>query len=363
MADSVGAGPEGMGDLQNYLADFNPNPKDPVISKAEPMLDTGAVDDDEEDDTGQYFVDQATGQYYFQSSNGDMVQVMEDGEVGGDTGVGPPPSLMDTGETEPGQLDPAGDLNQVMGGHLVSKQDPDLPSNQVIMAGGDQYQTVTIVPNQENNGELSYVLIVQNDGEKKGAMGEVYDFETENDPDYEDGEEVDEKTKMKYKQTSQVAASFTCNYCNYSTPKRYLLSRHMKSHSDDRPHKCSVCERGFKTQASLLNHVNTHTGTKPHQCKYCQVILACHWSILLILVYHWSGELYYERGAGASCSLQTHTREAAQVSGLRLHVGGAQQAQEAHAVSHGRAAIPVPPLHLRQPRHLQTQETSENPYW
>ena len=51
-----------------------------------------------------------------------------------------------------------------------------------------------------------------------------------------------------------------CNYCNYTTPKRYLLSRHMKSHSEERPHKCSVCERGFKTLASLQNHVNTHTG-------------------------------------------------------------------------------------------------------
>lgn len=50
---------------------------------------------------------------------------------------------------------------------------------------------------------------------------------------------------------------------------RYLLSRHMKSHSDERPHKCSVCERGFKTLASLQNHVNTHTGTKPHQCRFC----------------------------------------------------------------------------------------------
>ena len=43
----------------------------------------------------------------------------------------------------------------------------------------------------------------------------------------------------------------------------------MKSHSEERPHKCSVCERGFKTLASLQNHVNTHTGTKPHRCKFC----------------------------------------------------------------------------------------------
>ena len=42
-----------------------------------------------------------------------------------------------------------------------------------------------------------------------------------------------------------------CNYCNYTSPKRYLLTRHMKTHSEERPHKCEVCERGFKTLASL----------------------------------------------------------------------------------------------------------------
>ena len=71
---------------------------------------------------------------------------------------------------------------------------------------------------------------------------------------------------------SQLAGgqAHMCNYCNYTTPKRYLLSRHMKSHSEERPHKYLVCERGFKTLASLQNHVNTHTGTKPHKCKYCE---------------------------------------------------------------------------------------------
>ena len=53
------------------------------------------------------------------------------------------------------------------------------------------------------------------------------------------------------------------------TIKIFCPSRHMKSHSEERPHKCSVCERGFKTLASLQNHVNTHTGTKPHRCKFC----------------------------------------------------------------------------------------------
>lgn len=106
--------------------------------------------------------------------------------------------------------------------------------------------------------------------------------------------------KILPKKSQTVTQAHMCNYCNYTSPKRYfippllasniigsglftislwccnifflhryLLSRHMKSHSEERPHKCSVCERGFKTLASLQNHVNTHTGTKPHRCKFC----------------------------------------------------------------------------------------------
>jgi len=69
--------------------------------------------------------------------------------------------------------------------------------------------------------------------------------------------------------TNATNSQYMCNYCNYTSNKRYLLSRHMKSHSEERPHKCGICERGFKTMASLNNHVNTHTGVKPHACKYC----------------------------------------------------------------------------------------------
>jgi hypothetical protein len=144
--------------------------------------------------------------------------------------------------------------------------------NQVVLnTGGDQYQTVTIVPSDGNTGEVSYVLIVQQPDDKDKGEGEesmgVYDFDGENEFDNDnDNDGIDDKSKIrKLKPSQQVTQAHMCNYCNYTTSKRYLLSRHMKSHSEERPHKCSVCERGFKTLASLQNHVNTHTGTKPHR--------------------------------------------------------------------------------------------------
>ena len=138
---------------------------------------------------------------------------------------------------------------------------------------------MTIVPTSQVNqsGEVSYVLIVSPPGEEKGSDLSVYDFKEEkagvantaadDDEDEEAEEDVRANDMRKYhtRQTQQLM----CNYCNYTSPKRYLLTRHMKTHSEERPHKCNVCNRGFKTISSLQNHVNTHTGLKPHKCKEC----------------------------------------------------------------------------------------------
>lgn len=153
-------------------------------------------------------------------------------------------------------------------------------NNQMILNTGNSYQTVTIVPSDTNPGEVSYVLIVSQPEESKDEKElsldmSVYDFnEGEKHSELITSEFANDANKMHTikitpKKSQQITQPHMCSYCNYTSPKRYLLSRHMKSHSEERPHKCSVCERGFKTLASLQNHVNTHTGTRPHHCKDC----------------------------------------------------------------------------------------------
>ncbi|GAB6020448.1 hypothetical protein CHUAL_003141 [Chamberlinius hualienensis] len=184
-------------------------------------------------------------------------------------------------------------------------------SAESVLNSGNGYQTVTLVPSEGSAGEVSYVLIVSQPEDEKvehkmapevDVDMSVYDF---NEGEQQGGQvETDVKdsllkvtagnvaasssrtesssrpvgggnkparvVKLNTKKSQSVTQAHMCNYCNYTSPKRYLLSRHMKSHSEERPHKCSVCERGFKTLASLQNHVNTHTGTRPHQCKVCE---------------------------------------------------------------------------------------------
>uniref|UniRef100_A0A8C6UBV7 C2H2-type domain-containing protein n=1 Tax=Neogobius melanostomus TaxID=47308 RepID=A0A8C6UBV7_9GOBI len=51
--------------------------------------------------------------------------------------------------------------------------------------------------------------------------------------------------------------------------KRFALNQnlqsHMTSHSEERPFKCSVCEKSFKKDCILTNHMKTHRG----DCSEC----------------------------------------------------------------------------------------------
>lgn len=57
--------------------------------------------------------------------------------------------------------------------------------------------------------------------------------------------------------------TFHCEACQFSSSKSSTFTRHMKIHSDERPHLCHLCLKAFRTVTLLRNHVNTHTGEAP----------------------------------------------------------------------------------------------------
>ena len=77
----------------------------------------------EQPEKGQYFIDQATGQYYFQSGDGEAMAIVANEEAEAAVAAATAQSA------------------QVVGEQATANE------NQVVMStGGDQYQTVTIVP-------------------------------------------------------------------------------------------------------------------------------------------------------------------------------------------------------------------------
>ncbi|KAK7584077.1 hypothetical protein V9T40_005040 [Parthenolecanium corni] len=273
---------ESITDIQNYLQSFNKEIQTVQGESAESNND-GAATDVNNSETNTIYVTES-GEYFYQADavSGQVVTVVNNKELNAESSAAP------TSTKKPSQKGSNAGNSANAAGDDGNKVVNDLSQASHIILGEDAFQTVTIVPTETNPGEVSYVLIVQQPDETEPVEKEekdtddaedqdltVYDFDDAEDPAAseapESGEEEDKSKILKIvaRKSQSVAQAHMCNYCNYTSPKRYLLSRHMKSHSEERPHKCSVCDRGFKTIASLQNHVNTHTGTKPHHCKFC----------------------------------------------------------------------------------------------
>lgn len=123
--------------------------------------------------------------------------------------------------------------------------------------------------------ELEDIEILEEEEEAEGEnlTEEVYTFD-ECDPD--DPQPVQgtdytiQRAVVKLKPNTDADNLLQCPHCDYSTNRRFLLSRHLNTHSVNLPHKCSICDKAFKTNAALINHTNVHMGRKPYKCRDCE---------------------------------------------------------------------------------------------
>ena len=62
--------------------------------------------------------------------------------------------------------------------------------------------------------------------------------------------------------------SSLCEICGKVIHK-YSLKKHMVIHTDARPFKCDVCQKGFKCKKGLQVHMRIHTVERPYSCSGC----------------------------------------------------------------------------------------------
>nr|ACB47395.1 brother of regulator of imprinted sites [Notamacropus eugenii] len=72
-------------------------------------------------------------------------------------------------------------------------------------------------------------------------------------------------------ESTGMKETFHCEICIFTSSRISNFNRHMKTHSDEKPHICHLCLKAFRTVSLLRNHVNIHTGTRPYKCSDCDM--------------------------------------------------------------------------------------------
>nr|XP_045582688.1 chorion transcription factor Cf2-like isoform X29 [Procambarus clarkii] len=66
-----------------------------------------------------------------------------------------------------------------------------------------------------------------------------------------------------------VGKTHQCPYCTYSTVRKDHMSKHIRTHTGEKPFTCPHCIYSAASKDNLRQHIRTHTGEKPYSCSFC----------------------------------------------------------------------------------------------
>ncbi|XP_037668131.1 transcriptional repressor CTCFL isoform X3 [Choloepus didactylus] len=141
----------------------------------------------------------------------------------------------------------------------VKKEDQLLVEGVVAGKTEEQLFVVEMEPGDEGRDEI--VLTVSNLN-----VGKQEDKPPSDQANVEKANSA--KTQRKAKGGKQT---FHCDICVFTSSRVSSFNRHMKTHTNEKPHTCHLCLKAFRTVTLLRNHVNTHTGTRPYKCGDCDM--------------------------------------------------------------------------------------------
>jgi uncharacterized Zn-finger protein len=64
---------------------------------------------------------------------------------------------------------------------------------------------------------------------------------------------------------------FHCDICNKGYKDRSNLTKHLRTHTKEKPYVCEVCGKEFSHSQSKKDHMSIHKQEKPYPCPSCNL--------------------------------------------------------------------------------------------